>query len=537
MLDGKGNFLPESKRSFPSPIVSLYKLSGLSSLFPRSKVFGKYHLGYLDQHQSHIVDVLAGAFIMVRKKVLDITGGFDENFFMYGEDVDLSYRIQTTINPESGNCFKNYYVHDPAILHFKGESTKKGTLNYVRMFYLAMSRFVQKHYAASKAGIFNLLIRAAIWFRALISLFKQIIKKTGLPIIDGILIWTMFWITKKIWGISVKPDIYFSRSLINISFSGFSMLFLLVSYYTGLYQQKFRYRDLWRSGFSMMLILLAIYSLLPESLRFSRGIVVVGSVISIVCLGIWRNLLLALGIINDAASEEETYTLVVGDKKEANEVQLLIQKYKNNSPVKGVISPLQEEGCLGTTQQLQDILKGLPARELIFCESQFLSFSEIIHYYEETPKSIKLRIHSSSSLSIIGSDSKYYSGEAIGAQIYRLSNPIYRRSKRLIDVLTSVALFISFPFHFFLIKRSAQLMKNILMVLVGKKTWVGYYPLIRHELPSLPDAVLGPTGQPASADQLNAEAQNNANEWYAFTYEWSYDIKTIFQHYQNLGLS
>lgn len=537
MLDGKGRFLPESKRSFPSPQVSLFKLTGLSALFPRSKMFGKYHLGYLNEHESHPVDVLAGAFMMVRKKVLDITGGFDENFFMYGEDVDLSYRIQSTVDPLSGITFKNYYVHDPAILHFKGESTKKGTLNYVRMFYLAMSQFVQKHYSASKSGIFNLLIRGAIWFRALISLLKQIIKKTGLPVLDGILIWMMFWISKKIWGLYVKPDIYFSRLLINSSFSGFSILFLLVSYYTGLYQKQFRYRDLWKSGLSMMLILLAVYSLLPESLRFSRGIVVVGSLMSILCLAAWRYILLMLNVIHHASAEEETYTLVIGTQKDAADVSSLINNFRAYQPVKGIISPIPEEGCLGTVHQLQDIISGLPVRELIFCESPLLSYNEIIDYYEKSPKHIKLRIHSRGSLSVIGSDSKFYSGETIGGPSYRLSKPIYKRAKRLTDVAVAILLLLTLPIHIFTNRKFLGLAKNTFGVICGKKTWVGYYTDLQHELPALPAAVLGPTGLSANADHLNAETKKNANIWYAETYEWVYDLSAIFQHYQNLGVS
>ena len=94
MLDGRGSFLKESKRSFPSPVTSLYKLFGFSKLFPRSKIFSKYHLGHLNENENHEVDVLAGAFLMVKKEVLEKTGSFDEIFFMYGEDVDLSYRIQ-----------------------------------------------------------------------------------------------------------------------------------------------------------------------------------------------------------------------------------------------------------------------------------------------------------------------------------------------------------------------------------------------------------------------------------------------------------
>jgi GT2 family glycosyltransferase len=145
MLDGSGKFLKESKRSFPSPKTSLYKLFGLSKLFPHSKTFSKYHLGNLDENKDHEVDVLAGAFMMVRKEVLERTGGFDEVFFMYGEDVDLSYRIL-----KAG--YKNYYFSGSSIIHFKGESTRKGSLNYVLLFYNAMSVFVGKHYGGGRGG-------------------------------------------------------------------------------------------------------------------------------------------------------------------------------------------------------------------------------------------------------------------------------------------------------------------------------------------------------------------------------------------------
>ncbi len=118
MIDGRGRFLKESKRAFPSPLTALYKLSGLSALFPKSKTFAKYHLEYLDEYESNPVDVLAGAFMMIKREVLDKVGAFDETFFMYAEDIDLSYRIQ-----EAG--FKNYYFAGSSIIHFKGESTKK----------------------------------------------------------------------------------------------------------------------------------------------------------------------------------------------------------------------------------------------------------------------------------------------------------------------------------------------------------------------------------------------------------------------------
>ena len=159
MLDGGGKFLPESKRSFPSPVTSMFKLFGLSSLFPKSKTFARYSLGHLDENKNHEVDVLAGAFLMGRREILQQLKGFDETFFMYGEDIDLSYRIQ-----KSG--YKNYYFAETSIIHFKGESTRKGSLNYIKMFYNAMSVFVSKHYSGGTAQIYRFFIQIAIWFRA-----------------------------------------------------------------------------------------------------------------------------------------------------------------------------------------------------------------------------------------------------------------------------------------------------------------------------------------------------------------------------------
>src|SRR5688572_2203455 len=181
MIDGSCKFLKESKRAFPSPLTSLYKLFGLSRLFPRSKTFSKYHLGHLDENENNEIDVLAGAYLMTKKEVLDKVGGFDEVFFMYGEDVDLSYRIQ-----KSG--YKNFYFAGSSIIHFKGESTRKGTMNYVRMFYNAMSIFVRKHYGSNRAGIFNFLSHLAIWVKAAFTALGNFIRRIGLPLIDAGLI-------------------------------------------------------------------------------------------------------------------------------------------------------------------------------------------------------------------------------------------------------------------------------------------------------------------------------------------------------------
>lgn len=167
MIDSSGRFHIESKRSFPTPWNSLCKMFGLSRIFPRSRIFARYNLLYLDADEIHEVEVLCGAFMLFRKEALDKVGLLDEAFFMYGEDIDLSYRIL-----QGG--FRNYYL-PYSILHYKGESTKKDSFKYVQIFYGAMLIFFRKHYPHYNF-FFSFAIRSAIFFRAGISCIKRLCK-------------------------------------------------------------------------------------------------------------------------------------------------------------------------------------------------------------------------------------------------------------------------------------------------------------------------------------------------------------------------
>lgn len=170
MIDGQGRYLPESKRGFPSPWVSFCKLSGLTALFPRSPLLARYYLGHLPASEVQEADALSGAYMLIKKEVLDKTGGFDERFFMYAEDIDLSYRIQ-----QAG--YKNYYFAHCTIIHFKGESTWRD-IRYVRLFYKAMVQFVQKHYGRG-SFLYVELLKGAIWLRSLLAFARPSFPKAS----------------------------------------------------------------------------------------------------------------------------------------------------------------------------------------------------------------------------------------------------------------------------------------------------------------------------------------------------------------------
>ncbi len=140
MVNGNGVYLKESKRGFPSPMTSFWKMIGFYALFPTSSFFAKYYEGHLSENETNKVEVLSGAFMMIPLRIIQKVKGFDEDFFMYGEDIDLSYRI-------SRLGFSNYYFAETTIIHFKGESTQKKSSTYTNQFYGAMEIFVKKHYA------------------------------------------------------------------------------------------------------------------------------------------------------------------------------------------------------------------------------------------------------------------------------------------------------------------------------------------------------------------------------------------------------
>lgn len=169
MIDGSGRFLPESRRGFPSPWVAFCKLSSLSALFPRSRVFARYYLGHLSVDRTSPAPVLSGACLWTRRDILEAIGGFDERFFMYAEDIDLSYRIE-----QAG--YTNYYLADITIVHFKGESTQKD-IRYIRQFYKAMSQFRRKHFDRGLPVLWSRAMETAIWVRAGIGGLSRAVKR------------------------------------------------------------------------------------------------------------------------------------------------------------------------------------------------------------------------------------------------------------------------------------------------------------------------------------------------------------------------
>jgi GT2 family glycosyltransferase len=158
LIDGSGNFLPESKRGIPTPFVALTKIFGLYKLFPSWELFNRYYAQHLSENETGKVDILVGAFMIMKRELYNDIGGFDENCFMYSDDIDLSFMVL-----KSGK--NNYYFHETSVIHYKGESTVKDGL-YMKRFREAMQFFYKKHYKSSP--LFDFFMKIGTLFFALI---------------------------------------------------------------------------------------------------------------------------------------------------------------------------------------------------------------------------------------------------------------------------------------------------------------------------------------------------------------------------------
>ena len=535
MIDGKGKFLPESKRGLPTPKVAFYKVFGLSKIFPKSKIFGQYHLGYLDKNKIHSVDILAGAFLFLRKETLDKTGLLDETFFMYGEDIDLSYRII-----KAG--YKNYYFPETRIIHYKGESTKKSSINYVFVFYNAMIIFARKHFSNKNAKLFSVLINSAIYLRAFMAITQRFIYKTFLPFIDIIFIYTGLYFLKNYW----EENILFLRgSHYPIEFMTFFvpmyiLIWLFSVYFSGGYDKPIKPLKIFQGLLIGTLIILVIYALLDEDYRFSRALIALGAVWSLFSMFIIRIVLSIFKFKNFRfESGKNRNFIIVGEKEEAERVVSVLKQTSIHPGFIGLVNSSENNnkgnGFIGGISQIKEIIEIYKIDEVIFCAKN-MTPQEIIDKMSELKASqVDYKIAPPESLYIIGSNSIDTSGDLYVVNINSISKFSNKRNKRFFDVVASLLLFILSPVFIFFAENVAGFYKNIFLVLFGVKSWVGYY---RNEesskLPAIRNGILNPTDA-FRKKTFNNEMTIRLNMIYARDYNITNDLNIIIKGIQHIG--
>ncbi len=359
ILNPDGSFAPESRRSFPTPAVAISRILGLSRLFPKSERFGRYNMTYKPIDEVTEVDALSGSCMMLRGSAIRPDLLFDEQFFMYGEDLDLCYRIQ-----QAG--WKLYYTPATQIIHYKGESTKKGDLRYVRLFYGAMLRFTEKHFHGQYSVLFRIAIRAGIFVRGGISAVRRLVIRLAPALVD---LATVFGVVAVVTLVRFSGEIP-SQILYTIA-PAYAVATVLTIALLGGYSRGPRRRRFVPHGVLAGLLSVSAISFFFKQIAYSRAVVLVSAPVAIIVMMLWR-------LLRHGNPDETPAAIMVGTASEASRVAAQLRAHPSppfeligfvsDYPASPPPTSKRNNGPahLGATRQLRDIARLTGTESVIF---------------------------------------------------------------------------------------------------------------------------------------------------------------------------
>lgn len=532
LIDGKGQFAPDAKKSFPSLSVALFKTIGLNKIFSKSSFFNKYYAVHVGERQTSPVDVLSGCCMLVRRSAMDKAGGpFDEDYFMYCEDVDLSYRIE-----KAG--YRNIYFPEADLIHYKGESTRKMTLSYVRIFNEALVTFVKKHYTKKQARLFILFINIGIVLRAILGTMKRGLKALHMPLFDALILVLTLWGIKDFWVREVKNLPFpIHPSSVYATFPVYTALWLISMYLNGAYDQPYRALKVMRGMLIGTVAVLAYYGLLPPEFRYSRAIIIfTGFGSTVVLLGL-HEILYRMGILRFIPYDKlPRKAVIVAEEGAYNQTADILRQVHYAPELTGRVSPGKDgHEALATLGEMKQLLYTTGVNEVIFCING-LSYTDVFKQMQLCGADYEYKIHLPGSRSFVGSNSSNTSGDLYTIdRSYNLADFAQVRNKRLVDIVGSLIFIATFLFTFLLVKKPGRFFANSVKVLFGKLTWIGYATGVPvNYLPTIRGGVIEPYNILAG-DAPSDEVKTQINTTYAQHYSPITDINLLLKNFRYLG--
>ena len=477
ILNPDGSLQLPCRRSFPTPWVGFTKISGLSKLFPQSRLFGKYNLTYLDPDETYEVEAISGSFMFFRRQVLDDVGLLDESFFMYGEDLDWCFRTR-----EAG--WKIFYLPETKIIHFKGESSKKSEVDLTLQFYRAMKLFVEKHYHNRFLHVPQWLLMLGITLRASLTFLSKFLLWMLPGFIDYFLLNLSIILGIYIRFHSLLPHLRFYSIVMVV----YSMIWLLCLSLAGGYRRTNYSAIRAIYGVLLGLILNTSLTFFFNQYAFSRAVVLISGTLNMLFLGGWRfglKIISRLHILTlknfPGKSLLGRRALIVATADSGQRVAARLKKRLDTGyEVCGIVSP--EEGqldeqelevpVLGNLKYLDAIIGQTHAQEIIFSTEQ-ISYDQILEIIARTKKrTVNFKLIPSSMDVIIGKASIEYIGDLPLMDIdYKLNRPVNIYTKRVFDIVIAVfALILFLPEILFLkIFKNVKLKKKKIFTINSKQ--------------------------------------------------------------------
>jgi len=540
LIDGRGTYAPDGKKRFPTFWVAVAKSLGLGKLAPRSGMLNGYYAPEVDERQTAPVEVLSGCCMVVRTDAMRKAGGaFDEDYFMYCEDVDLSWRIR-------GAGYQNIYFPQVDLVHYKGESTRKATLSYIRIFNRALATFVRKHYTRGAARAFTGLLRAGIAARAVLGALRNAFRALRMPLFDALVLLTVLWAMVEFWVRTVKDIPRVPLRLLVLTFPVYVGAWIGSLFLNGAYDRPYRALRVVRGMLMGTVVALAFYGLLPKDARYSRAVVLFGGLAGTVALLGLHELGRRLGIFRLVTPDALPRPVLVVSADRARytaAVQLLEGVRNAPRPLGWVVaggadsSAATADGVtsrLGTLPDLPALLHTTGAAGAVYCADDRLPYSAILESMQACGPRYEYRIHVPGATALVGSSSLASAAELLTDDPrYNLSTAAHRRAKRLFDVASALLLILLSPLVVWRTARPAAAVGNALAVLAGRKTWVGY-SAARPGLPSLKPGVVPPYF--LLEDYTAPEAvRATADAAYARNHEAGTDALYLWRNFRFLG--
>lgn len=481
ILNSDGTLQLACRRSFPGPWTSFTKVTGLSNIFSSSRIFARYNLTYLDENKTYEVDAVSGSFMMIRKEVYQKTGGFDEQFFMYGEDLDLCYRVQK-------NDYKVFYVHSTQIIHYKGESTKRSNLDETKLFYDAMHLFVKKH--LSSFPLVELILRSAIGFRKIFAFLGK--RKLSLyTAFTDFIIFDLSLFAAETFYKSITEWVGFDPDAYLIIYTVPALVHIFVAILVGVYR-KDEVSVLRNFGAIITsFLILTSATFFFKQYAFSRAVVLIAFILFLILSTLFRillKLIFKVGIKLDGALNRRT--VIVGTDDEAVMIAEKIKSQKADlHSFIGLIGKTHSEigkqvndfKVIGSTGNIKNVFSEKKINEVIFSSEEIT--------YADMMSIVSASKNNNVDFKIVGSDRNFVVGKSSVSMLddiplvevnYNISNPTVQTIKLMFDyILALTVLFSIYPFIYFTTKLSSKetdfrkFVLSVPSVISGKNSFVG----------------------------------------------------------------